>query len=53
MTEEYVQDFDGNIEKTIMAYNAGASAVISGSIPKITLDYRDKVLNNYTLLSSL
>lgn len=47
------KDFDGNIEKTIMAYNAGASAVISGNIPKITFDYRDKVLNNYTLLSSL
>ena len=53
LINDLYKDFDGNIEKTIMAYNAGASAVISGNIPKITLDYRDKVLNNYTLLSSL
>lgn len=53
LINDLYKDFDGNIEKTIMAYNAGASAVISGDIPKITLDYRDKVLNNYTLLSSL
>lgn len=52
LINDLYKDFDGNIEKTIMAYNAGASAVISGDIPKTTLDYRDKVLKNYKLLSS-
>lgn len=52
LIKDLYEDFDKDIEKTIMAYNAGASAVISGNIPKTTLDYRDKVLNNYTLLSS-
>ena len=52
LIKDLYKDFDEDIEKTIMAYNAGASAVISGNIPKTTLDYRDKVLNSYTLLSS-
>lgn len=52
LINDLYKDFNEDIEKTIMAYNAGASTVISGNIPKTTLDYRDKVLKNYKLLSS-
>lgn len=51
LINDLYKDFDKDIEKAIAAYNAGASPVIAGNIPKSTLDYRDRVLKFYMLLN--
>lgn len=52
LIKDLYDDFDGDLEKTIAAYNAGPASVISGDISQKTIDYRDKVLKYYILLSN-
>lgn len=52
LINDLYKDFDGDVEKVIAAYNAGPAPVVAGDIPQSTIDYRDRVLKLYTLLSN-
>lgn len=50
LINDLYEDFDGDVEKVIAAYNAGPTPVIAGNIPQSTINYRNKVLKTYRLL---